>query len=235
MEWLDKMNDAIHYIEAHIEEKIDFSDAARRACCSLSRFQRMFAFATDITVAEYVRCRRMSLSAYELVKSDIKVVDLALKYGYESPEAFTRAFQAFHGMPPTSVRKLGVYTSYPRISFQINFNGGNFNMGKKPLVRIEEHGTERVVSFYANCEGPEGAAWNLLRSWAVTNLKDYKARRYIGCARKAITPMEKIIIPMKIQARMNIWLKCCFSGTKETTIPFVGRMSAMPQWIVPCR
>jgi AraC-like DNA-binding protein len=70
------MNDAIEYIESHIEEKIDFTEAARVACCSLSSFHRMFTFATDMTIAEYIRCRRMSLSARELLNSDIKIIDL---------------------------------------------------------------------------------------------------------------------------------------------------------------
>lgn len=61
-------------------------------------------------------------------------------------------------------------------------------MGKKPLVRIEEHSKERVVSFLVNCRGPEGAAWNLLRDWAVANLNDFTARRYIGCAPKGHHP-----------------------------------------------
>ncbi len=188
MEWLDKMNDALRYIESHIEEKIDYAEIARIACCSMSRFQRMFTFATDITISEYVRRRRMSLSAYELLDSDIKIIDLALKYGYESPEAFTRAFQTFHGVSPTSVRKLGIHNDYPPISFKITINGGNFNMGTKPLVRIEEHSMEHVVSFDVDCRAPEEAAWNMLRSWVTKNVSDYKARRYIGCAPKGHHP-----------------------------------------------
>lgn len=188
MEWLDKMNDALRYIESHIEEKIDYVEIARIACCSLSRFQRMFTFATDITISEYVRRRRMSLSAYELLNSDIKIVDLAYKYSYESPEAFTRAFQTFHGLSPTSVRKLGIHNEYPPISFKITINGGNFNMGTKPLVRIEEHSMERVVSFDVDCNAPEEVAWNMLRCWVTENVSDYKARRYIGCAPKGHHP-----------------------------------------------
>lgn len=184
MEWLEKMNDAINYIESHMEEKLNYQKAAEIACCSLSRFQRMFTFVTDITLAEYVRCRRMAMAAKDLRSSDIKIVDLAQKYNYESPEAFTRAYQAFHGVSPTGTRKLGTYTEYPRISFQIKVTGGNFNMGTKPLVRIEDHSNERVASFFVNCEGPEEAAGNLLREWAVTNLKDYVARRLNGFAPK---------------------------------------------------
>jgi AraC family transcriptional regulator len=188
MEWLDAMNAALAYIEAHIAEKIDYTRAAQIACCSLSRFQRLFAFVTDTTPAEYVRCRKMALAAEELLKSEIKVIDLALKYGYESPEAFTRAFQAFHGVPPSSARRLGIHSSYPRISFQISINGGNFNMGTQPLVRIEEHSLERVVSFEVHCSGPEAAAWDLLRAWATQHTGDYTARRYIGCAPKGHHP-----------------------------------------------
>jgi AraC family transcriptional regulator len=188
VEWLAKMNNAIDFIETNIKRKIDYAEAASIACCSLTRFQRVFQFVTDVTVAEYVRCRRMSLAAAELLNRDIKIVDLALEYGYESPEAFSRAFQAFHGISPTSVRKLGIHTDYHRISFQITMNGGSFTMGTKPLVRIEEHSKERVVSFFVNCSGPEGAAWGLLRDWAMANLQDYPARRYIGCAPKGHHP-----------------------------------------------
>lgn len=184
MEWLEKMNDALQYIEVHMEEKINYQKAAEVACCSLSRFQRMFTFVTDTTLAEYVRCRRMALAAKDLLNSDIKVIDLAQKYCYESPEAFTRAYQVFHGVSPTVTRKSGTYTDYPRISFQIKVTGGNFNLGRKPLVRIEDHSRERVVSFGVNCKGPEEAAGNLLREWAVKNLNDYVARRMIGFAPK---------------------------------------------------
>lgn len=188
MEWIDKMNDAIKYIEAHIEEKINFAEVAQIACCSLSRFQKMFTFVTDITVSEYVRYRRMSLAVNDLLNSDIKIVDLASKYCYESPEAFTRAFQSFHGVSPVSVRKLGIHNNYPPISFQLTINGGNFNMGMKPIIRIEEHSLEKVVSFDVDCKAPEESAWNLLKNWVTKNISDYTMRRYICCAPKGHHP-----------------------------------------------
>lgn len=184
MQWISMMNNAIDYVEIHIREEVDFTQAARIAYSSLSRFQRMFSFVTDMTISEYVRSRRMALSAEELMGSDIKIKDLALKYGYESPEAFTRAFKQFHGVSPTSTRKLGIHIKYPRITFQLTINEGNFIMGTKPLLRIEEHSKERVVSFSVNCRAPEESAWNLLRKWVMSNLQDYSVRRYIGCAPK---------------------------------------------------
>lgn len=184
MEWLENINNAINYIEEHIEEKIDYQKAAQTAYCSLSRFQKMFSFVTDITIAEYVRCRRMALAAKDLLNSDIKIIDIANKYNYDSPESFTRAFQAFHGVPPTTTRKFGISSDYPRISFHIKITGGNFIMGTKPLVRIEDHSNERVVSFYVNCSAPESEAGELLHEWATKNIKDYNARRCMGYAPK---------------------------------------------------
>ena len=128
MEWLSKMNSVIDYIETNIAGKIDYETAASIACYSLSRFQSMFMFITDITLSEYVRKRRMALSAEELIKNKSKIIDLAFKYGYESPEAFTRSFKAFHGISPMAARKYGKYIDYPRISFQLKITGGHFTM-----------------------------------------------------------------------------------------------------------
>lgn len=182
MEWLSKMNSALGYIELNLEGKIDYGEVSRIACSSLTRFQRMFTFMTDMTIGDYVKRRKMSLAAEDLKNTDIKVIDLALKYGYESPEAFTRAFQGFHGMPPTVVRKLGISKVFQPISFQIKINGGDMMMGSKPLVKIEELSNLKVVYFQVNCEEPEKEAWNKMRQWVVKNFNDYEARRYIGYA-----------------------------------------------------
>lgn len=182
MEWLSKMNDALNYIESNLQGKMDYGEVAHIACSSLTRFQRMFTFMTDMTMVDYVRFRKMSLAAEDLKNTDIKVVDLAAKYGYESPEAFTRAFLAFHGMSPTMVRKQGISKNFMPISFQISINGGNIMTGSKPLVHMEELNNLRAVCFQVNCKNPETLAWNQMRQWATENLKDYEARRYIGYA-----------------------------------------------------
>lgn len=124
MEWLDHMNQAISYIEENLNEKMDYNQVARIAYCSVYHFQRMFSYMAGIPLAEYVRRRRMTLAAFELQSSDIKIIDLALKYGYDSPEAFARAFQLLHGITPSRARKPGVIIkAYPRISFQITIKG----------------------------------------------------------------------------------------------------------------
>lgn len=188
MEWLEKMNDALNYIELNLKGKIDYSEVTHIACSSLTRFQRMFTFMTDMTIGDYVRLRKMSLAAEELKNTDIKVVDIALKYGYKSPEAFTRAFQEFHGIPPTVVRKLGISKVFQPISFQIKINRGNMMIGSKPLFQIEELSNLKAVYFQVNCEEPEKEAWNKIREWVVRNFNDYEARRYIGYAPRGHHP-----------------------------------------------
>lgn len=182
MEWLTKMNEALAYMEGSLEGPVDYQKATEIACSSLTRFQRMFAFVTDMTPGEYVRRRRMTLAARDLRESDIKIVDLAAKYGYDSPEAFTRAFRAFHGITPSLARKGGSTRACPPLSLEIRIQEGNTMLGEKSLVRMEELDNRRAAVFRAEGREPETLAWNLLREWAVGNLKDYEARRYIGYA-----------------------------------------------------
>lgn len=146
MEWLNRMNNAINYIENNLEDKMDYEKIARAACSSVYHFQRMFSFITNIPLSEYVRRRKMTLAAFELQNSDIKIIDLALKYGYESPEAFTRAFQAVHGITPTSARRDGAnLKAYPRISFQMSMKGDsemNYKIVQKEAFQV--YGVERI-------------------------------------------------------------------------------------------
>ena len=96
MNILDRLNAVVDYIERNITEDIDLNHLASIACCSTYNFQRMFVFITEVSIVEYIRRRRLTLAALELQHSDIKIIDLSLKFGYESPVSFTRAFQAVH-------------------------------------------------------------------------------------------------------------------------------------------
>ncbi|MBW5447571.1 helix-turn-helix domain-containing protein [Cohnella sp. CFH 77786] len=124
MDWVNRMNAAIHYIEDHLTEEIDYAELARLAGCSVYHFQRMFSFMTDISLSEYIRRRRLTLAAFELQNGAVKVVDLAMKCGYDSPEAFTRAFHGLHGATPTAARNAGTrLKTYPPLSFQFTLKG----------------------------------------------------------------------------------------------------------------
>lgn len=143
MEWIDQLNKAISYLELHLKEKIDYAEAAKICCCSLSKFQQIFLLTTGVTISEYIRYRRMSIAAHELINTETKIIDLALIFDYDSPEAFTRAFQSFHGVPPSVTRKTGAFDEYDRIVFQLQIFGGRSKMGTKKILRIE---TERLIT-----------------------------------------------------------------------------------------
>ena len=126
MDWTTRMNAAINYIEENLAGNIDYSKTAEKAFCSTFYFQRMFLAVNGITPAEYVRRRKLTLAVTELSLGSSRVIDIALKYGYESPDAFTRAFRNMHGVTPTAARKPGVkLMAHPRISFQIQPTGEN--------------------------------------------------------------------------------------------------------------
>ncbi|KPU43293.1 transposon Tn10 TetD protein [Oxobacter pfennigii] len=125
MEWLNKMMDAIDYIEMNMERTIGIEDIAKAACSSHFHFQRMFHMLTGFTVAEYIRNRKLTLAAQELaISSNIRVIDVALKYGYDSPESFAKAFRRAHGIAPSAAREPGAkLKAFPRISFHISLKG----------------------------------------------------------------------------------------------------------------
>ena len=104
MEWIERFNEAISYIEEHLTEEIDYEQLGRIACCSSYHFQRMFTYMAGVPLSEYIRRRKMSLAAVDLQGGNMKIIDVAGKYGYSSPTAFNRAFQTVHGIAPSAVK-----------------------------------------------------------------------------------------------------------------------------------
>jgi AraC family transcriptional regulator len=105
MDWQDRINAAIACMEDSLEEEMDWEDAARAANCSLFHFFRVFEVVAGMGAAEYLRRRRLSVAALELAAGKGRIIDLALRYGYESPEAFCKAFKRAFGITPSSARK----------------------------------------------------------------------------------------------------------------------------------
>ena len=121
MDWIKRLNQAIDFIEENLDGELDYEEVAGIAGCPSYYFQQMFLYMTDMTLREYIRRRRLSLSAVELQKGNGNVMDIAMKYGYESPTAFTRAFKNFHGITPSAVKTEPVsFQIYPPIFFQGN-------------------------------------------------------------------------------------------------------------------
>lgn len=140
MDWIDQLNSAINYIEKNMCDDINMEEVAKIACCSTYHFQRMFAYMANTPLSEYIRRRRMSLAAVDLQNGDSKVIDISVKYGYDSPTAFNRAFKSVHGISPSQAREKGtILIAYPPISFQITIKGVsamNYRVEKKESFRI---------------------------------------------------------------------------------------------------
>lgn len=124
MAWVESIQKAIAYIESHLLEDITIEDIAKQANVSPFHFQRTFAVLTEITVGDYLRRRRLTLAGEELLTTDVKIIDLAYKYGYDTPEAFTKAFRRQHEVTPSDARKgKGKLQSYNRLIIQVTLKG----------------------------------------------------------------------------------------------------------------
>jgi len=123
MDWLKHMNNAISYIEENLSDEICIKKAAQLAQCSQYHFMRMFSYIVGISLSEYVRHRRITKAAFDLQNGD-KVIDVGLRYGYKSPTAFNRAFQAIHGISPSAAQNSDTpLKAFPSISLQITVKG----------------------------------------------------------------------------------------------------------------
>ena len=134
------MNAAINYIEDHLDGEIDYAAVARAATCSPYHFQRLFVSLTEVPLSEYIRRRRLTQAALALQHTGCRVIDVAVKYGYTSADAFTRAFSAMHGLPPSKARAPGaVLKAYPRITFTLSLKGVvamNYRIEERPAFRV---------------------------------------------------------------------------------------------------
>ncbi len=140
MDWSERMNAAVDYIEENLAGEIDFNKAAEKAACSIFHFQRIFFAINGLTPVEYARRRKLTMAAMELAAENVKVIDVAMKYGYDSPNAFARAFRQLHGITPQAAREPGVkLTAFPRVSFHIELKGENdmdYKIIKKPAFTV---------------------------------------------------------------------------------------------------
>lgn len=140
MNLLEGMNQAIGYIEAHLTEKIDYGQLSKISGCSQWYLQRLFISVTDVSISEYIRRRRLTLAAFDLQNTDISVLDAALKYGYQSADAFSRAFKSLHGVTPSQARAQGIpLKAYARITFILSIKGVtamNYRIEQKDAMKI---------------------------------------------------------------------------------------------------
>ena len=138
MDWISGIQKAIDYIEENLTEELDYGEIAKRSFSSEFHFQRVFSLLSGYTLGEYIRNRRLTLAGADLSKGELKVIDVALKYGYENPDSFARAFLKFHGILPSAAREPGAkLRSFVRLNIKITLEGGNtmdYRIENKPEI-----------------------------------------------------------------------------------------------------
>ena len=147
MDWIKSLQHTIDYIEEHITEPTDYRKIASEMNVSEYYFHKIFTAVCGFTPGEYIRSRRLALAGSELLSTDSKVIDIAMKYGYDSPEGFTRAFTRFHGAAPNTVRKgKASVRSFSSLHISVSLKGGksmNYKIIKKEeftvLEKVEVH------------------------------------------------------------------------------------------------
>lgn len=157
MDSISSMNQALAYIENHLAEDIDYGEIAKIAYCSEYHFKRMFSFLSGVSLSEYIRRRRLTLAALDLKDRDMRIIDVAVKYGYNSADSFSRAFHFMHGILPSEARSANIkLKAYPRMTFQLSIKGGcemNYRIVEKESFQLV--GFKKRVPVVFNGVNPE--------------------------------------------------------------------------------
>lgn len=165
MDWTTDLQKAIDYIEVNLTEELDYTEIASKACVSSFHFQRIFSVMCNFSLGEYIRNRRLTLAGAELNLSNEKVIDIALKYGYDSPDSFAKAFTRFHGITPSAAREPGAsLRSFSRLSIKLSLEGGNvmdYRIEKKREFKVigksqtfnlsDEFVRDDIPAFWSRC------------------------------------------------------------------------------------
>jgi len=210
MDWQKSMNKAIDYIENNLTDSIDYSAAARYMNCSVWEFQRLFSFMAQVPLSEYIRRRRLTLAAYDIQIKKDRILDVALRYGYDSHTSFSRAFTQLHGTTPKSVRSNGVTLKiFPRLDFRFA------DKGAAPAnYRIEQKDPFRVIGItkrFTADEYNEGAG-KLWAYWYHNNLKENFYIKYAKAAKHDMC----VSIPIDNTGEFYYTVGFLYGGAKNT-------------------
>lgn len=135
MDWVDAISKAIQYIEEYITEELTADRVSENINISSFYFQKGFAMLCGFTIVEYIRNRRLALAGNNLATGEEKIIDIAMKYGYDSPDSFTRAFARFHGVTPTAARKEQVMLkSFAPLKVKLSLGGDRLKKKKCYIV-----------------------------------------------------------------------------------------------------
>jgi len=220
MDYFELVQKAIDWIEEHSDEQVQVCDLARAAYCSDAHFSRIFRAIVGLSVMEYVRCRRLSLAGRELSLTQSKILDVALKYGYETPQAFTKAFKKYHGVSPIACRKYGtskyLERSFPLVT-KMKMMEGAKSMSKfgSPLQQImEDLGKESANMYFCFNIGNRRyaieaiAVWSIMGSWDLYQNTKGKLWQFLwGNNRPVIRIDEMTGLDKIMEGKQNI-LQC---------------------------
>ncbi|QNM06674.1 AraC family transcriptional regulator [Qiania dongpingensis] len=165
MEWNEKLQMIVDYVEHYLqrkEESVDKEEIARIAGCSFDFFQKVFSYMNGISFAEYVRFRKLTLAGYDLKSTNMKIIDLSYKYGYDSPTSFTKAFQQFHGITPKEARAISAELRvHPKLRISVK-QKYSWRIEQKPELRLvgkrirlsgdDEENGRRILKFWSECQ-----------------------------------------------------------------------------------
>lgn len=188
MDWVKQLNEAIYYIEENLADEISYEAISKISGCSVYNFQRMFSYIADKPLSEYIRSRRLTMAAFDLLNSTERIIDISLKYGYESQDAFTRAFKSFHGVLPSSVRNETVQLkSCPKLSFQISIKGENhmnYQIEQWPAFKVMGilHKVKTSTAFEVIPQIWENTWKDGTMKRFIENFPDYRPAGFLGIA-----------------------------------------------------
>lgn len=181
METVVNIQKAIDYIEDNILNEMKFDEIASQAYMSSHHFQRLFSMICSVPLGDYIRYRRLSLAAAEIKNSNVKIIDIALKYGYETPESFSRAFSRFHNITPMMARNHGEVKTFAKITIKSILEGMNLMQEK-----IKERGytVGNVGSVYLTPNMDNTVKWfeDVLGWYADVEVRDSNNNPTYGCA-----------------------------------------------------
>ena len=236
MDWITGMQKAIDYIEANLTEELDYEKVAAESFSSSYHFQRVFSILCGYTLGEYIRLRRLSLAGAELATGKEKVIDIALKYGYDSPDSFAKAFQKFHGITPSQARADGnMLKSFSRLSIKISLEGGsimNYRIETKPEFTLlgykkrfegtpyDEFRHKQEVDLFITTRAHQ---W-MLKGIANDKLSDY-------CV---LTNMDDDGYDFYIAATIDNWVRDNLYNSKVTGIDFMDKFK-FEEMVIPER
>ena len=197
MNWIQGIQRAIDYVEANITENIDFEEVAKQAYSSSFHFQRVFSILCGFPLGDYIRMRRLSLAGEELSKGKEKIIDMAMKYGYDTPESFSRAFTRFHGITPSEAKHGGNVKIFTPLSVKLILTGGS-----KMDYRIEKRDAFQVVCKRKSVEKPQAAnaTQEITAMWQEYGA-DGTMARLVGCMPKE--PVMKGLLGICFSSELN--------------------------------